>query len=114
MLFERLTLDLPNPLTRQLDRPPDLVQRPRTLAAEPVAQLEHAMAELLQRISQRFVGEDLAGLLVRRLGPLVGRLGALVNNELAELGLLLVADPLLERDLSLCGALDRLDLLRRR
>jgi hypothetical protein len=37
-LFERPTLDLPNPLTRHLERPPGLVQRPRMLAAEPVAQ----------------------------------------------------------------------------
>jgi hypothetical protein len=67
---------------------PDLVERPRVLAAEPVAQLEHAplaVGEVLQRLAQRLLGEDLRGTLVRRLGPLVG-------DELAELGLLLVAD----------------------
>jgi hypothetical protein len=95
-LFERLTIDLPNPLTRHLERPPDLVQRPRMVAAEPLAQLEHAMAELLQRVSQRFVGEDLGG-------PLVGRLGALVNDELAELGLLLVADPGFSSETGVCA-----------
>ena len=40
-----------------------------------------------------------------------GRLGALVGDELAELGLLLVADGLLQRDRGLGGALDRVDLL---
>ncbi len=77
------------------------------LAAEAVAQLEHAalaVGEVLQRLAQRLLGEDLRGALVRRLGPLVG-------DELAELGLLLVADRLLERDRGLRGALDRVDLL---
>src|SRR4051812_44934078 len=78
------------------------------LAAEAVAQLEHAalaVAQILQRLAQRLLGEDLRG-------PLVGRLGALVGDELAELGLLLVADRLLERDRGLRRPLDRLDLLR--
>jgi hypothetical protein len=54
------------------------------------------MAELLQRVSQRFVGEDLGG-------ALVGRLGALVNDELAELGLLLVADPGFSSETGVCA-----------
>src|SRR5439155_17876516 len=86
----------------------DLVERARMLAAEPVTQLEHAalaVAQVLERLAQRFLGEDLGGALVRRLGALVG-------DELAELGLLLVADGLLERDRCLSGALDRVDLLR--
>ena len=73
----------------------------RVLVAEPVAQLEHAplaVAEVLERVSQGFVGEDLHG-------ALVGRLGLLVGDELAELGLLLVTDRLLERDRRLRGAL---------
>src|SRR5689334_603252 len=77
------------------------------LAAEAVAQLEHAtlaVREVLERLAQRLLGEDLRGALVRRLGPLVG-------DELAELGLLLVADRLLERDRRLRRALDRVDLL---
>ena len=64
------------------------------LAAEPAAQLEHAaltVGEVLERLAQRLLGEDLGGALVGRLGPLVG-------DELAELGLLLVADRLLQRD----------------
>jgi hypothetical protein len=62
------------------------------LAAEPVAQLEDAplaVGEVLERLAESLLGEDLGR-------PLVGRLGALVGDELAELGLLLVADRLLE------------------
>ena len=40
-----------------------------------------------------------------------GDSAALVGDELAELGLLLVADRLLERDRRLRGALDRVDLV---
>src|SRR5690606_26550205 len=41
-----------------------------------------------------------------------GRLGLLVGDELAELGLFLVTDRLLQRDRGLRGALDRIDLFR--
>src|SRR4051812_32360610 len=107
-LLERLVLDLADPLARDVEGAPHLVQRPRVLAAEAVAQLEHAplpVAQVLQRFAQSLLGEDLRGALVRRLGPLVG-------DELAELGLLLVADRLLERHRRLRRALDRVDLLR--
>src|SRR5215208_7331395 len=93
-LLERLVLDLADALARHVERAADLVQRARVLAAEAVAQLQHAtlaIGEVLQRLAQGLLGEDLRGALVRRLGPLVG-------DELAELGLLLVADRLLERD----------------
>src|SRR3954467_9817393 len=106
-LLERLVLDLADALARDVERPPDLVERARVLAAEAVAQLEHAalsVGEVLQRLAQRLLGEDLGRALVRRLGALVG-------DELAELGLLLVADRLLEGDRGLRGALDRVDLL---
>ena len=77
------------------------------LAAEPVAELEHAalaVGEVLERLLQRLFGQQ-----VRR--PVERGLGLLVGDELAELGLLLVADRLLQRDRGLGGALDRVDLL---
>src|ERR1700753_3115765 len=79
-LLERLILDLPDPLARHVERPPDLVERARVLATEPVAQLEHAalpVAEVLERLAERLLGEDLGR-------PLVRRLGALVRDELPE------------------------------
>src|SRR4051794_10475349 len=102
-LLERLVLDLADALARHVERAPDLVERARVLAAQAVAELEDAalaVGEVLQRLAQRLLGEDLRGALVRRLGPLVG-------DELAELGLLLVAHRLLERDRGLRRALDR-------
>src|ERR1019366_7222980 len=107
-LLERLVLDLADPLARDIERTADLIERARVLAAEAVAQLEHAplaVAEVFERVSQGFLGEDLHGALVWRLGLFVG-------DELAELGLLLVTDGLLELDRRSRGALDRLDLLR--
>src|SRR6187200_1855651 len=105
-LLERLVLDLADALARDVERAPDLVERARVLAAEPVAQLEDAplaVGEVLQRLAQRLLREDLGRSLVRRLG-------ALIRDELAELRLLLVADRLLERHRRLGGALDRIDL----
>src|SRR3954452_11056107 len=107
-LLERLVLDLADALARHVERAPDLVERARVLPAEAVPQLEDAalaVGEVLQRLAQRFLGEDLGG-------PLVGGLGALVSDELTELRLLLVADRLLERHRRLSRALDRVDLLR--
>src|SRR4051794_38404784 len=106
-LLEGLVLDLAVALARDVERPADLVERARVLAAEAVAQLQHAalaVGEVLQRLAQRLLREDLGGALVRRLGALIG-------DELAELRLLLVADRLLQRDGRLRGALDRVDLL---
>src|SRR3954471_7993913 len=106
-LLERLVLDLADALARHVEGAADLVERPRMLAAEAVAELEDAalaVGEVLQGLAQRLLGEDLGG-------ALVGRLGALVGDELAELRLLLVADRLLQRDRGLRGALDRVDLL---
>jgi hypothetical protein len=40
--LERLVLDLADPLARDVERAPDLVECARMLAADPVAQLEHA------------------------------------------------------------------------
>src|SRR5687768_5926284 len=106
-LLQRLVLDLANPLARHVERAPDLVEGARVLAAQPVAELEHAafaVREVLERLAECLLGQDLRRALIGRLGPLVG-------DELAELGLLLVADRLLERHRRLSRALDRVDLL---
>src|SRR5688500_1414201 len=106
-LLERLVLDLADPLAGHVERAAHLVERARVLAAQAVAQLEHAalaVGQVLQRLAERLLREDLGGALVRRLGALVG-------DELAELRLLLVADRLLEADRRLRGALDRVHFL---
>src|SRR5690242_7280933 len=67
-LLERLVLDLADALARDVERAAHLVERARVLAAEAVAQLEHAalaVGEVLQRLAQRLLGEDLGGALVR-------------------------------------------------
>src|SRR3954453_12679487 len=72
-LLQRLVLDLADPLARHVERAADLVEGPRVLSAEAVAQLEHAalaVGQVLQRLAERLLGEDLGGALVRRLGPL--------------------------------------------
>src|SRR5881394_2358586 len=86
-LLQRLVLDLADALARHVERAPDLVERARVLAPESIAQLEDAplaVGQVLECLPERLLGEDLRGALVRRLGPPVG-------DELAELGLLLVA-----------------------
>src|SRR4051794_31197911 len=105
-LLQRLVLDLADALARHVERAAHLVERAGVLAAQPVAQLEDpalAVGEVLQRLAQGLLGQDLGRALVRGLRTLVG-------DELAELGLFLVADRLLERDRGLGGALDRIDL----
>src|SRR5918995_5522328 len=92
-LLQRLVLDLADPLAGHVEGPPHLVQGARVLAAEPVPELQHAplpVGEVLERLAERLLGEDVGG-------ALVGRLRLLVGDELPELGLLLVADRLLER-----------------
>src|SRR6266550_5538319 len=66
-LLQRLVLDLTDALAGDVERAPDLIERARVLAAEPVAQLEHApfaVGEVLQRLPERLLGEDLRGALV--------------------------------------------------
>ena len=86
----------------------DLVERARLLAVEAVAQLEHAplaVRERLQDRAKRLVAQRLLGHLVRQRRSLVG-------EEVPELGLVLVADRLLERDRRLRAPADLVDLLR--
>src|SRR4029450_6777981 len=108
-LLQALILDLPDPLARDLERPPDLVERPRLLAVEPVAQLEHPALPLRERpedFRHRLPPQDVLGQLVRERRQLVG-------DEVPDLGLLVVADRLLERDGSLSAPANLVDLLDR-
>src|SRR6476660_3464424 len=106
-LLQALVLDLPDPLARDVEGPPNLVQRPRMLTVEPIAELEHttlARREAAEYSPERRLAELLVGDLVRQ--SLV-----LVRQEMPELGLLVVADRLLERDRRLRAPADRLDLV---
>src|SRR5213592_882655 len=107
-LLQALVLDLADPLTRHVERAADLVQRARVLAVEAVAELEDAPLAEAQRpqhaLERRLADLDLGGLFGKRLG--------LVGEEVPELGLLFVADRLLQRDRRLRAAPDLLDLVR--
>src|ERR671936_340578 len=106
-LLQALVLDLPDALAGDVERPADLVERARVLAVEPVAELEHLALTARERaevLPQRLLAERDLGLLVRQRQVLVG-------DEVAELGLVLVADGLLERDRRLRAAADLLDLV---
>src|SRR3954463_5868148 len=92
-LLQALVLDLPDPFTRHVERPPDLVECPGVLAVEPVPQLEHsalARREAVQHTPER----GLPQLLLR---DLVGEGLVLVGQEVPELGLFVVTDGLLQR-----------------
>src|SRR5918995_4217772 len=108
-LLQALVLDLANALARDVERAADLVERARRLAVEAVAELEHlalARREHLEHLLERLLAK-------RRLGLLLGHRSRVVGEEVAELGLLLVADGLLERDRRLRAAADLLDLVGR-
>src|SRR5262249_62140167 len=102
-LLEALVLDLADALAGDVERATDLVERSRLLAVEPVAELQHLALSLGQ------LGEDAPKRLApeRGLGGLVRKRHGEVGEEMAELGLLLVADRLLERDRRLRAAADR-------
>src|SRR5690242_4847593 len=107
-LLEALVLDLADALARDVERPPDLVERARVLAVEAVAELQHLALPARERaedLAQRLLAHADLGLLVRQRQVLVG-------DEVAELRLVLVADRLLERDGRLRAAADVLDLVR--
>ena len=76
-LLQALVLDLADSLARDVERAPHLVERPRVLAVEPVAHLEHtafAQGERAQEAGERLLAQ-------RRLGGVVGRGRALVGEE---------------------------------
>src|SRR3954469_17529503 len=108
-LLQALILDLADPLAGDVERATHLVERPRMLAVEPVAELEDpalAVREGAEDLFQRLLAH-------RDVCRLVGQRHVLVREEVPELGLLLVADRLLERDRGLRAPLDLLDLLDR-
>src|SRR3954453_21102605 len=108
-LLQPLVLDLPDPLAGHLERAPDLVERARLLAVQPVTKLEHttlAVAEHPEALRERLRAEG-------GVGGLVGERRVLVLDELPELRLFLVADRLLERNRRLRRAADRFDLFDR-
>src|SRR5215510_370072 len=92
--LERVVLDLTDPLARDAERPPHLLERARLRAGEPEAELDHLPLAVGKRI------ERLLDVLAPQLngGGVERRLGLLVLDEVAELRLLLFADRLLERD----------------
>src|SRR2546423_13290506 len=105
---QTLVLYLADPLARDVERPAELVQRPRILTVEAVAELQHCSVAAGQRTEdfpQRFLAK-------RRLRRLVRQLLVLVCEEITELRVLLVADRLFEGDRRLRAAPDRLDLGR--
>lgn len=105
-LHQRLTLELADPLTRHVEGAANFINRAGLLAVQAVAQLQRAaltLGEVRRRTPQRVPRQGFHS-------TLVSRIGALVGDEMAELGLLLVADGLLERHRWLRCAPDRVNL----
>src|SRR5262249_55590942 len=74
-LLQALVLDLPDALTSDVERPPDLVERPWMLAVEPVPQLEHltfTTRERAEDLPQRLLAHRDLGFFVRQGKVLVG------------------------------------------
>src|SRR6266508_1433077 len=106
-LLEALVLDLPDAFAGHIERPSDLVEGARMLSVQSVPQLEHLTLPAVERpedLPQRFLAE-------RDLGLLVGQRQVLVRDEVAELGLVLVANRLLEGDGRLGATADLLHLV---
>src|SRR5690349_15669668 len=107
-LLQRVVLDLADALARHAEGPTDLLERARLRAREAEAELDHLAVALRQR------GERVLDVLAAQLhlGRVERRLGLLVLDEVAELGLLLLADRLLQRDRVLGHTQDVADLRR--
>src|SRR3954467_5608714 len=84
-LLERVVLDLPDALARDVERPPDLLQRVRPRAREAEAHLDDLALTLRERVQRP--SHVLAPQVLR--GDLEGRLGGLVLDEVAQLRLFL-------------------------
>src|SRR5262245_27549546 len=107
-LPERLRLDLADALAGDVELLPNLLEGPGTPVLEAEAELEHAPLAARQRVEHRL--DLLLEELVR--GCLRRRQGAAVLDEVAEVGVLLLADRRLERDRLLRDLDDLADLLR--
>src|SRR5918995_414555 len=107
-LLERVVLDLPDALAGDAERLPDLLERARLRSVESVAQLDHAPLPLGQRLQREL--DVLAA--ERERGRVERRLRLLVGHEVAQGGVLLFADRLLERNRELRHAQDLANLLR--
>ena len=106
-LLQRVVLDLTDALARDAERLPDLLERARLRAVEPVPQLDHAALAVGERRQREL--DVLAAQRERR--RVERRLGLLVRDEVPERGVLLLADRLLERDRELRHAQDLAHLL---
>src|SRR5436190_14410670 len=105
---ERLTFELPDALTRQVELVPDRLERPR-LALEPEAQLEDPPLAFRQRVER--LAHTLAA--QRLLGLLEWIRGFAVGEQVAEITLVVGADGLVQRDRRLRGAERLVDVLHR-
>src|SRR5207237_8049909 len=92
--LERVVLDLADALAGDAERASHLFERARLLAGKAEAQLDHLALALGQR-SQRQLDVLAAQ---RERGGVERRLRLLVGDEVAERGLLVLADRLLQRD----------------
>src|SRR6266516_2082374 len=93
-LLQALVLALADPLARDVERPPHLVECARMLAIQPVTELEH-LALTLGEHAEHTAERRLPQL---ALGDLVGERLRLVGQKVSELGFLLVADRFLQRE----------------
>src|SRR5581483_10572988 len=101
-LLEGVVLDLADPLAGDAEGAADLLERARLAAEQPVAKLDHLTLALRERVEG--VLDVLAA--EHELGRVEWRLGGVVLDEVAERGVLLLADRLLERDRQLRHAED--------
>src|SRR5262245_59033706 len=93
-LAQRLRLDLADPLPGHVELLADLLERPGAPVLEAEPELEHAPLAARERVQHRL--HLLLEQLVRR--GLGRREGPTVLDEVAEVGVLLLADRRLERD----------------
>src|SRR4051794_18321493 len=108
-LAQRLRLDLPDPLSGDVELLADLLERPGTPVLESEAELEHASLPTGQRVEHRL---DLLLEELVRCG-LGGSEGTAVLDEVTEVRVLFLTDRGLERDRLLRDLDDLADLLRR-